>query len=513
MLRRERRRPSGGSVPDRQLEPVREMRRHRRPNIAQPQKRDPCHAAKIRLAALTTTLILAACQNANTRSIDVPEDRSQPKGRHIALHVVILPARSSPVAPDPIVFLDGGPGLAATEDAAYASWALAAAHAHHDIVLVDQRGTGQSNPLDCHLYDDGSLQSFVVPIFPPDRVRTCRTRLSPHADLTHYTTTDAADDLDQVLTTLGYHTADLFGASYGTNAALTFTRLHPDRVRRLILLGVYPPDHVAGLAFGRAGAEALRREVQWCAADRACREAAPDPLADLDTAMAQLRHHAVTVRLWNWRQLREEPVTLTARGFNERAFSLFYSPSRGRRLFPLLRHALANDDWTDLVSMLVWQGRMQRAGRSTGMTLSVLCSEDSPRLAAAAASGDTTRLAAASPFGLPVVAELLTACADWPRRSLDADDTMPVVSDVPTLLISGALDPVTPPDWAADAAAHLPNSVQLIDSAAGHAMLNDEERAEISAFIAARTAPLHSQTTSSLSSPPPTRSKHPASAR
>jgi pimeloyl-ACP methyl ester carboxylesterase len=487
------------------------MRGHRRPDIAQPQKRESCHAAKIRplayVATLSVAALLASCHRG--QSIRVPEDRTLPTGRQIALHVVVLPATSSPVAPDPIVFLTGGPGLAATEDAAYASWALKPAHRHHDIVLVDQRGTGQSNPLDCHLYDDRSLQSFVIPIFPLDRVRACARRLAARADLTRYTTDDAADDLAQVLTTLGYQTANIFGASYGTNAALVFTRRHPDRVRRLILLGVYPPDHIAGTAFGRAGNAALREAIAWCATDRACREAAPDPLADIDTAMARLTMHPVTVRLWNWYQLREEPVTLTARGFAERAFSLFYVPSRGRRLFPLLRHALATNDWTALVSMLVWQGRMQRAGRSTGMTLSVLCTEDAPRAAAAAAtaaaSNDTASLAAASPFGLPVVAELLAACAEWPHRPLTPDDTMPVASPAPTLLISGGLDPVTPPDWAADAAAHLPNSVQLIDSTAGHAMLNDDERARLNAFIEARTAPPPSQTTSSLSSPPPAR--------
>jgi pimeloyl-ACP methyl ester carboxylesterase len=431
--------------------------------------------------ALHTCVVPALRELARCGSIDVPEDRTRPAGRHLALHVVVLPARGTPVAPDPVVFLTGGPGLAATEEADYAAWVLAESRRHRDIVLIDQRGTGQSNPLDCHLYDDGSLQPFVVPIFPLAGVRACRAALSRLADVTRYTTADAADDLAQVLTSLGYPTANVFGASYGTKAALVFARRHPDRVRRLILLGVYPPDKVAGLAFPRAGALALGTGIAWCKADAACAAAAPDPAGDIDSAMALLRSHAVTVRLWNWRRLRYERVVLTARGFAERAFSLFYAPSRGRRLFPLLHRALTTNDWAPLTTLLVWQGRMQRGGRSTGMTLSVLCTEDASRAAAA----DTAHLATLSPLGLPIVAELVAACDEWPHRPVESADTLPVISDAPTLLISGALDPVTPLGWADSTAAHLPHSIQLIDSTAGHASLNDTERARMNAFLEA----------------------------
>jgi pimeloyl-ACP methyl ester carboxylesterase len=194
--------------------------------------------------------------------------------------------------------------------------------------------------------------------------------------------------------------------------------------------------------------------------------------------MALLRREPVTVELWNWRRLRHEPVTLSARGFAERAFSLFYAPSRGPRLFPVLHRALAGD-WRPLTELLIWQGRMQRAGRSTGMTLAVLCSEDAER----AAGADTARLAAASPLGLPVVAELVAACAEWPHRTIESADTMPVRSSAPTLFISGALDPITPPDWADSAATHLSHSVRVISPTAGHAMLDDAERARIGSFL------------------------------
>jgi pimeloyl-ACP methyl ester carboxylesterase len=244
-----------------------------------------------------------------------------------------------------------------------------------------------------------------------------------------------------------------------------------------MLIGVYPPDKVA-VASARAGAVALRAAIAACAADSACHAAAPDPMSDLDSALAVLRRGPVTVRLWNWRQLRDEPVSLTTRGFAERAFSLFYVPSRGRRLFPILHRALSGD-WRPLTEFLIWQGRMQRADRSTGMTLAVLCSEDAERAAAA----DTARLAMASPLGLPVVAELIAACAEWPHATIAPADTMPVSSPAPTLLISGGLDPITPPDWADSAATHLPRSVRMTVPTGGHSALDDAALARLGSFL------------------------------
>jgi pimeloyl-ACP methyl ester carboxylesterase len=99
------------------------------------------------------------------------------------------------------------------------------------------------------------------------------------------------------------------------------------------------------------------------------------------------------------------------------------------------------------------------------MTLSVLCTEDAPRLATL----DTARLAAASPLGFPIAPELLAACADWPRGA--PPDTTPVVSAAPVLILSGAFDPVTPPELADTAAIGLSHAERSVDPTAGHVML------------------------------------------
>lgn len=411
-------------------------------------------------------------------TVQVYENRARGSGRRIALRVVVLPARGVPVSPDPVVFLTGGPGLAAAEEPDVAAHLLSAVRDGHDIVLVDQRGTGQSNPLPCDLYDDRSLQSYLDPMFPSERVRACRSVLERRADLTQYTTEIAADDLADVLTALGYGRVNLFGVSYGTRASLVFLRRHPDRVRTATLLSVFPPDKVLGLANARAGARALAAAFIWCASDAACHAAVPDPAGDLRTVQARLAATPASLTLWNWRRLRLERVSITRHDVDEFLWSILYLPSRGRRAL-LLVHRAAAGDWAPLARTMIDYNRIIRSGRSRGMTFSVLCTEDASRMAAE----DTASVAGASPLGVPVLGALLAACAIWPRGVLASADTMPVRSTVPVLLLSGALDPATPVEWADSAAAGLPNSRSVVNPTGGHAALYPDGVRLIGEFV------------------------------
>jgi pimeloyl-ACP methyl ester carboxylesterase len=411
-------------------------------------------------------------------TIPVYENRARGSGRQIGLRVIVLPARRKEVAPDPVVFLTGGPGLAAADDPAYVARLLASVRGSRAIVLVDQRGTGQSNPLNCHLYDDGSLQSLLDPMFPIGRVRACRAALANRADLTQYGTTIAADDLADVLSALGYDQVNLVGGSYGTRAALVFLRRHPTRVRSAVLFGVAPPNDVLGTAFGYAGARALNAAFAWCAGDVTCHTAVPDPPGDFAAVRARLDRQPMTVSTWNWGRWRREPVTLTRRLFDERVFFILYQPSRARRMIPLVHRAVAGD-WGPLIDAMLREGGPRRSGRSEGMMLSVLCTEDAPRLS----TMDTTRMAANSPLGLPIVHELLAACAIWPRGALTGADTLPVRSSVPILMFSGGLDPASPVEWADSAAPTLGNSVHVVNPTGGHAALSPDDVRRIGEFV------------------------------
>ncbi|HZS59094.1 MAG TPA: alpha/beta fold hydrolase [Gemmatimonadaceae bacterium] len=387
--------------------------------------------------------IVVGCGGSSTHTIRVYENRAARSGRQIDLHVVVLHATGRPVAPDPIVWLTGGPGMAATNDAALVRSLFSALRVHHDIVLVDQRGTGQSAALECHIYDRANLQPYFDTMWPVDKIRDCRQQLSTHADLAQYTTANAMDDLADVLTALGYAKADIIGVSYGTQAAFAFMRRHPDRVRKVVLNGVMPPDQILFSMTPRVDSNPI-----------------------IDSAMKLL---PVKVVLWNWRRLRHDTVTITRADFEERVFMILYAPSRGRRMVSKLRQALAGD-WRPFAELALSESFWRHSGRSIGMQLSVLCTENAPRLA----HSDTKS---------PLVRELLAACAEWPRGAIAPEDTTRVISSLPVLLMSGGLDPATPPAMADSAALGLSNSTRFVDSTAGHAMFYDKQIALITSFI------------------------------
>src|SRR5688572_3960416 len=187
------------------------------------------------------SLELKTCQvrgikgDAKCGTLEVFENRATRKGRKIPINVVVLPATGAKREPDALFYFAGGPGSAATEDAPGFVDILARIREHRDLVFVDQRGTGQSNPLNCNLFNPADPQSFFGSFFPVDDVRKCREQLEPKADLTLYTTEIAMDDLDEVRAALGYEQINLYGASYGTRAALVYLRQHPKHVRTAML--------------------------------------------------------------------------------------------------------------------------------------------------------------------------------------------------------------------------------------------------------------------------------------
>src|SRR5688572_27336882 len=171
-------------------------------------------------------------------SARVFEDRAAAQGRSIDLRVAVVPALASNPRPDPLFLLVGGPGQAATEAGAQVAEALRDVLRHRDIVLVDQRGTGKSNPLRCDSDQHQPLQDLFAPRPSADKTRACHAALD--ADTRQYATPTAMDDLDEVRAALGYEQINLWGGSYGTRAALVYLRQHPERVRSLVLDGSAP---------------------------------------------------------------------------------------------------------------------------------------------------------------------------------------------------------------------------------------------------------------------------------
>jgi pimeloyl-ACP methyl ester carboxylesterase len=392
-------------------------------------------------------------------TLAVFEDRMAAASRRIDLAVVVLPALSDEQRPDPLLFLAGGPGQGAARMAAPVGAAFARVRRHRDIVLVDQRGTGRSHPLECPSAIETLEALFTADEDPSARVRACLEHLD--ADVRHYTTVPAMDDLDAVRAWLGYERVNLYGGSYGTRAALVYLRRHERHVRSVVLDGAAPTAMRLPLFAARDADRALARLLGDCDADAACAAAYPGMTHRIRALLARLERRPPEVRLAHPRTGAVETVRVTARAVAGVIFGALYSPATASVL-PLLIDAAERGDFQGLTALAVAADTSENM--SVGMQLSVLCSEDAPRISLEDVARETT----GRTFGTWLVADQLNACDAWPRAVVDPSYYDPVTSGVPTLILSGDVDPVTPPSWGEEVARHLPRSRHLVAPATGH---------------------------------------------
>jgi len=172
----------------------------------------------------------------------VPEDPDSPEGARIELAVAIVPAVATQAKPDPLFLLAGGPGQGAIEGFTPILGAFAGIRRERDLVLVDQRGTGASNRLDCPMPEEALASGDVSPAEMREMARDCLAKV--HGDPQFYTTSIAVRDLDAVRAALGYAEINVFGGSYGTRVAQHYARRYAEHTRTIILDGIVPPDIV-----------------------------------------------------------------------------------------------------------------------------------------------------------------------------------------------------------------------------------------------------------------------------
>jgi pimeloyl-ACP methyl ester carboxylesterase len=413
-----------------------------------------------RKLALTPCRLEGLASQALCGTYEVYEDRAAKTGRKIPLRVVVVPALAAQAEPDPLVLLAGGPGQAATR--VQVLLAVERIRRKRDIVLVDQRGTGDSNPLECEPHPlEAGLAARFDDTGAVEKLRKCREGWA--ADVRHYTTPEAMDDLDEVRAALGYDKVNLWGVSYGTRAALVYMRQHPDRVRTAILDGVAPMSLYLPLNAPRDGQKALDALLAHCAKDAACAKAYPDLRPRTEALLAKLESEPVHVSVPHPRTGVPEELVLTRRAFVSELFSQLYSPEVAS-LVPLMLDRATRGDWAPFVALSV--GLSESAGHtvSHGLYYAVVCTEDAPFYDAAA----VRREAQGTWFGPDMGLETLAVCEGWPRGTLPQGYREPVVSDVPTLLLSGELDPVTPPAWAEEAKRTLRHSLHVVVPGVGH---------------------------------------------
>lgn len=417
------------------------------------------------------TLSLSPCEldgypgPARCGHLRVPEDSSRPDGGTISLRVAQLPARSDVPAPDPVFVFAGGPGQAATDYAPIIGRDFEEVLEHRDVVLVDRRGTGGSGALRCPRAGAGASASPYADIVP-EQIRSCRRALEKEADLTRYTTPFAVEDIDRVRRAMGYERINLYGASYGSREAMVYLRRHPEAVRSVLLEAVMPPPRRPMLQSPATAQQALDRLIDDCGADEPCRAAFPRLRADFDSMMARLERGPVEIAVPARRgagsragsaEGGQDTVRMDRADVGGTLRTALIFPAGAARL-PRLIHRAAHGDYSGLAELGALVRRATRASLPRGLFLSVVCAEEVARIEETEI-GEAT---AGTFWGDAWVRSLSRQCAEWPGANLPVGYWRPVQSRVPVLMLSGWLDPITPPAWAGDVERHLPNSKRVV---------------------------------------------------
>jgi len=391
--------------------------------------------------------------------LTVFEDRVTRTSRTIDLNIVVLPAFDQKTKAEPLFDLAGGPGASSADGAGFYAGPGNEYRRRHDVVCIDQRGTGKSNRL--AIRREKTPQYYLSEMYPVDYVKEMRHALERRADLTKYTTSIAMDDLDDVRAWLGYDRINLFGLSYGTRAALVYMRQHPEHVRSVILLGIAPTDLKMPLHHSEGGARAMDLLLGECEQDAACHTAFPQIRDDWTNALAQLEKQPARVEYSPPDKDATTAVEIQRDVFAEKIRSWMYGRDKAARI-PLIVHHAADGDFAPFLQQAI--GPSIPDFVADGMYLSVTCAEDVPFIS----QEEAAKLSAGNPFGNYRVFQQRRACGIWPRGDIPTDFLEPVHSNAPVLIFSGNMDPVTPPKYGEEAAGHLPNSRHVIVPEAGH---------------------------------------------
>ena len=396
--------------------------------------------------------------------LSVPENREQPEGKQVRLHVAVIPSLRLEPAGDPLFVLSGGPGQAASDFYISIAPALARVRRDRDIVLVDQRGTGRSNRLDCTFPDESDI-TFADPARLRELTRACLDKLP--GDPRYYTTSVAVRDLDDVRAALGYQKLDLYGVSYGTRVAQHYMRRYPQRVRVAILDGVVPPEMALGPDIALDAQAAIDKAFARCGSDADCKRAFPDIAATFATLRARVEQQPLALSIPD--PLSAEPIQtrLGAPELTAAVRLLSYSDETMSAL-PLLIQEAETGQPQALAAQYLMIKRSLDAQFAYGMHFAVVCSEDAPRWDQRPVSQSEL---AKTYIGESFMASMRTVCEQWPRGPVDEDFSKPLTSPIPTLVLSGGNDPVTPARYGEQILPGLTKSKHLVLDGQGHGQI------------------------------------------
>jgi len=380
----------------------------------------------------------------------------------ISIHFAIIPAIKPLYPTEAVLAFAGGPGQSAFDAAAVFAQALRYARENRDILLVDQRGTGKSGLLQCDSMDLVSQFAFdestadIVALAKTDTL-ACKEKLQ--VDLSHYTTVAAASDFEAVRQALGYQKLHLYGGSYGTRMAQEYMRQYPAAVVTATLDGVVPFNQSLG-ALGAASDASVAALYAYCEASETCHQQFPRARQQLQQLIQQLDAAPVSTRVRHPRTFALIDLTLTRAKLQQAIRFALYS-NNSRALLPYtIEQALAGD-YSPLVGLMLSQDIVQQL--SVGVNFAVVCAEDVPFWTA-----ESRAEFAKSYLGRTWMQSAEASCAVWQTPAVDVAYTQPLQTATPVLLLSGGLDPVTPPAWAELAMSQMPNARHLVAPHATH---------------------------------------------
>lgn len=432
------------------------------------------------LSANEDLLILENCHLDGIRSqvkcgaINVPEDYTKPEGKSISINFAILPAIDHTQNNIPLLFLAGGPGQAAVELGAHLNSSFNEIKKTRDIILIDQRGTGLSQPLQCEDSHSDRLYSLIPEEYPEQETLNCINQLKKSHRLSQYNSENAIRDFDAVRQALGYNKVHLYGGSYGTRAALVYMRLFPQSLESVVLDSVAPIEVPIGL-FGASSARSFNLLLEHCAKQLSCNNAFPNLKAEFDIVMKRLADKVVTLTIHHPRLGSPTEFKLSQGKFINILFKQLYGMET-RSLLPLVIHQAFLENYQPLVGLI--SAADEAMNMYVGLTFNIVCNEDMPRITKDMLIEDSNNEFGGNISNLA----FKEVCALWPTYQVEESFYHPVTANIPTLILSGNLDPVTPPSNGKKSDLSLPNSNHIIAENSAHivtsnacciAMVND----------------------------------------
>lgn len=425
---------------------------------------------------LTSCRVEGFAQQVQCGQLQRPLNPDQPLGKQITLHFIVLSAKDNNAASEPIFLLAGGPGQSAINVASWMQILFEKLQRGHDLVFVDQRGTGSSAPLLCP--ENNDLAGIGDVNFVQQQILKCKTQLEklPYGDLRFFTTSIAMQDLDAVRDSLHYSRINLIGISYGTRAALDYQRQFPQHVRRSILDGVVQPDDMLAEDDLQKSLASL---FNACALDHRCQQAYPSLPQDWKKLLASLPQQT---QLTHPRLGSQINATVRREDVLAWVSQVLYSPVSSAGLPGAIEQAVKGN-FNSLLA-LSGAGNLTNPGSiAYGMHFSVMCAEENEHMQ------QHPKPAADNDFGDLHNQLYLNVCKVWPHGQVPKDFYRVAASTTPVLLLSGGLDPVTPPWHAQKVAQALGSKARhIVLNNSGHGMLQQSCLADVATqFINAKT--------------------------